>query len=229
MRTIRLKDKRHRRAQILTRFAPARLTESGGCQPLGIRTRHPRRLARGCQARGIACRVHGNTARTPRHATSQATRGQIPAPVGHSGPLRDPNVRHRQEIPARHDIPIGRSTPERLLKEKGLRTCGRKPGTKRPRREREASEGMLLRIDGSAHDWRGARPTMTLIGAMDDATGKVLSLCSHPGQGQQAYPRMLRAITLEHGPPRSVHHDRHTILRPPEGATLDDEPAGGSR
>ncbi len=28
---------------------------------------------------------------------------------------------------------------------------------------------------------------------------------------------MLRAITLEHGPPRSVHHDRHTILRPPKG------------
>jgi len=42
------------------------------------------------------------------------------------------------------------------------------------RRERLPQEGMLVQIDGSIHDWLEDRgPRMTLLLAVDDATGTV--------------------------------------------------------
>ena len=34
---------------------------------------------------------------------------------------------------------------------------------------------------------------------------------------------MLREVTLQYGIPASVYHDKHTILRSPKQATIDDE------
>jgi len=49
----------------------------------------------------------------------------------------------------------------------------RRPPKHRSRRERYPREGMLLQIDGSRHDWlEGRGPWMSLVGAIDDATGK---------------------------------------------------------
>ena len=227
MGTIILKDKQQRQAEILTRLAAARLTGPEAAQLLGISTRHLRRLAARFGTEGPACLVHGNTGRRPGHATGQASKEKVLALAGEGGPLRDFNVCHLQEILAQHDIAMGRSTLDRLLKEMGLRRSGRKPGARRQRRERKAAEGMLLQIDGSPHDWlEGRGPRMTLVGATDDATGKIPYLCFHPSESQEAYLRMLRAITLEHGLPMSLYHDRHTILRSPKEATVDDELAG---
>ena len=41
------------------------------------------------------------------------------------------------------------------------------------RRKRYPREGMLLQVDGSRHDWlQGQGPYLTLVGAIDDATGE---------------------------------------------------------
>jgi hypothetical protein len=45
------------------------------------------------------------------------------------------------------------------------------------RRERAGREGALVLIDGSRHDWlEGRGPRFTLVGAMDDASGRILAL-----------------------------------------------------
>src|SRR4030042_1985699 len=86
---------------------------------------------------------------------------------------------------------------------------------------------MLLQIDGSPHDWLSGRgPRITLIGAIDDATGKIIRAVFRPTEDQEGYLILMRSIALEHGLPESFHHGRHTILRSPKEATIEDELAG---
>jgi len=64
------------------------------------------------------------------------------------------------------------------------------------------------------------------MGAVDDATGKMVYGNFRPTEDQAGYLMMLRSIALNYGLPEIVYHDRHTILRSPKTATLDDELAG---
>lgn len=86
---------------------------------------------------------------------------------------------------------------------------------------------MLLQIDGSPFEWLEDRgPKATLIGAIDDATGKVLFLHFRPTEDQIGYLLLLRNIAQQFGLPMSIYHDRHTILRSPKEPTIEEQLAG---
>jgi hypothetical protein len=86
---------------------------------------------------------------------------------------------------------------------------------------------MLLQIDGSPFAWlEGRGPKAELIGAIDDATGKVLFLHFRPSEDQVGYLILLRSIAQRYGLPMSIYHDRHTILRSPKQPTLEEQLAG---
>jgi hypothetical protein len=94
-------------------------------------------------------------------------------------------------------------------------------------RERKSAEGMMLQTDASPHDWlEGRGPEMDLLGAIDDATGKVVYAHFRPTEDQVGYLLMLRTVALSYGLPHIIYHDRHTILRSPKQATIEDELAG---
>jgi transposase len=228
MRTITVTDKQQRQAEILTRLLAGRLSPSEAAQLLCVSARHLRRLKSRFEQEGIAALVHGNTGRAPTHKTDQEIVAQVQALAGAGGIYQGFNTCHLQEMLAeRHGISLGRSTLDRLLKEQGATKPAKARQVRRQRRERKAAEGMLLQMDGSPHDWlEGRAPRLCLIGAIDDATGKVLYLRFHPSETQDAYLRMLRTIAKEHGLPMSAYHDKHTILRSPKKATIDDELAG---
>jgi hypothetical protein len=67
---------------------------------------------------------------------------------------------------------------------------------------------------------------LTLLGAIDDATGQVLYLHFQSTEDQAGYLPVLRTIAQTHGLPLSYYHDRHTILHSPKGPPVDDELAG---
>lgn len=67
---------------------------------------------------------------------------------------------------------------------------------------------------------------MCLVGAIDDATGEVLYGRFSPTEDQRSYLLLLRAITVEHGIPQAIYHDRHSILRSPKEATLEEQLQG---
>jgi hypothetical protein len=116
---------------------------------------------------------------------------------------------------------------DRLLKQHGLRQAAHPPSVHRRRRTRRAAEGMLLQIDGSSHAWLEERgPRLTLHGAIDDATGKVLAALFRPTEDQVGYFLLFRTIAESYGLPMAVYHDRHTILLSPQKPTLEDELAG---
>src|ERR1041384_2642688 len=71
-----------------------------------------------------------------------------------------------------------------------------------------------------------ARLCLKPLGAIDDATGKVVYAQFRPSEDQIGYLLMLRTVALTHGLPHILYHDRHTILRSPKQATIEDELAG---
>lgn len=72
---------------------------------------------------------------------------------------------------------------------------------------------MLLQVDGSRHDWlQGRGPYLTLVGAVDDATGKVPAALFRQQEDAQGYMLMLKEVIERHGVPLALYSDRHGIL-----------------
>jgi hypothetical protein len=78
-----------------------------------------------------------------------------------------------------------------------------------------AAEGLLLQLDGSRHDWLEERgPRLTLVGAIDDATGSVPAATFRDQEDAAAYLEILRATIVDHGLPGALYHDRHSAFAP---------------
>jgi transposase len=229
MRTITLNEKQQREVEILTRLQAEALDVATAAELLGVSARQVRRLRACFRQEGMAAVVHGNSGRHPVNRTDPALRERILVLAGPEGQYHDLNVCHLQELLEREEqIVIGRSTLDRLLKQAGLRKPAKiAPPVHRRRRLRRPAEGMLLQIDSSPFAWleeRGAQAD--LIGAIDDATGKVLFLHFRPSEDQVGYLLLLRSIAQCYGLPMSLYHDRHTILRSPKQPTLEEQLAG---
>lgn len=73
---------------------------------------------------------------------------------------------------------------------------------------------MLLQIDGSPHHWLGEdQPSLTLLGAIDDATGRIVAALFREQEDAQGYFLLLRQVLLSHGIPLDLYHDRHGIFQ----------------
>jgi transposase len=229
MRTITLSSQQQHDVEILVRLEAGALDVATAAELLGVSTRQVRRLRTRYRAEGLAAVVHGNQGRTPANRTDPAVVECIVQLAGPSGKYYDLNTCHLQEVLAREEqIEIGRSTLDRLLKQAGVRQAAPVAGqVHRRRRERRAAEGMLLQIDGSPFAWLEERAAKaSLLGAIDDATSKILFLLLRPSEDQVGYLLLLRSIAQRYGLPMSIYHDRHTILRSPKQATLDEQLAG---
>lgn len=230
MESVTLNETEQRKAQILARLVSGSLSTGQAATLLGLSQRQARRLCARYQKEGMAAVLHGNRQRQPHNKTDAATVAQVMTLAGEGGPYFGFSACHLQEMLAqRHDLHIGRSTLDRLLKEQGIKKCRKRAIQRRPhqKRERQPAEGMLLQIDGSLHDWlEGRGRKLCLVGAIDDATGKVLYLHFHLSETQEAYLLLLRTIAQERGLPMAAYHDKHTILRSPKKATIEDELAG---
>jgi hypothetical protein len=78
-----------------------------------------------------------------------------------------------------------------------------------------AAEGLLLQLDGSRHVWLEERgPRLTLVGAIDDATGSVPAATFRDQEDAAAYLEILRATIVDHGLPGALYHDRHSAFAP---------------
>jgi hypothetical protein len=75
------------------------------------------------------------------------------------------------------------------------------------------AEGMMLQVDGSPHDWlQGRGPRMCLIGAIDDASGKVPRAFFAQAESSWGYLRLFFDIFKHQGLPQSIYADRHSVF-----------------
>src|ERR1039457_436875 len=105
---------------------------------------------------------------------------------------------------------LGRETLRRLLRSAGIASPRkRRAPTHRQRRLPRAREGEMLLLDASLHRWLEDRgPQLTLLGFLDDATGKVLVAEFFPNEDARGYFRLLRCLLRLFGVPLSFYGDR---------------------
>lgn len=228
--TIRLGAEQERRRRVLELVLAAELSGRRAAELLGLSGRQLKRLKAAYRRGGPAALVHGNAGRTPWHALAPATRARVLelARTTYAGL----NHQHLTEKLAEAEgLRLDRSTVRRILQAAGLASPRPRRAPKhRARRERLPREGMLLQADGSRHRWLGPeRPYLTLIGAIDDATGTVPGALFRAQEDAQGYLLVLRAVVLARGIPLALYVDRHGIFRKStrEPLSLEEELAGG--
>src|SRR5213594_4324678 len=140
------------------------------------------------QSKGV---VHGNRGRPSKHKAKEKTVKHIVELA--RGEYRGFNDHHLTEkLREEQNIELCREKIRQILRSHGIASPRKRRGLKhRSRRERRAAEGMMLQVDGSPHDWlEGRGPCLCLIGAIDDATGKVLGAFFEEAESSWAYFRL---------------------------------------
>jgi len=131
------------------------------------------------------------------------------------GKYRGFNDTHMWEkLNQKEGIRVGRETLRGMLRQAGIGAVRRhRPPKHRKRRERRPQEGLMLLFDGSPHDWlEGRGPKLNLVGAIDDATGKMPWGSFADAATTEGYLELVAEITKRKGIPASVYADRHSIF-----------------
>src|SRR5450759_4042777 len=125
---------------------------------------------------------------------------------------------------------ISRASVRRMLRAAGIGSPRKRRARKhRQRRERKAQAGLMVLWDGSRHDWLAERgPMLSLMGAVDDATGELLAGAHFVEQECAAgYLKVLKAMVADKGVPWSAYMDQHgSLKRNDEHWTLEEELRG---
>jgi hypothetical protein len=104
-----------------------------------------------------------------------------------------------EKLREHHGLAVSRESVRRLR-----RALGR-PAVHRRRQ--------LLQLDGSPFDWlEGRGPTMTLLGAIDDATSTVVALHFRPTEDLHGYATLLHQVFTTVGLPVALYGDGVNIL-----------------
>jgi transposase len=213
--TITMTSREQRRAWVLTRVLKRELTMTEAADLVGLSERQLWRLRVAFERDGPAGLVHGNRGRPSGRRLDDSLRARLIHL--RETTYADVNDTHLAELLAeREDILISRSSLRRILRSAGLASPRRRrPPRHRSRRERMPAEGLLLQLDGSRHDWLETRgPWLTLVGAIDDATGRVPAATFRDQEDAAAYLEILHTTIATHGLPGALYHDRHAAFAP---------------
>ncbi len=227
--TISLNQREQQRLKVLNQVERSELSGEDAAVLMGLGLRQVRRLLAAYRREGGAALAHGNRGRRPVHALSDEIRRQVVDLA--RGRYEGFNHHHLTELLAEQEgLVVSRSSVWRILTAAGLKSSRhRRPAKHRCRRERYSQEGMLLQIDGSQHDWlEGRGPYLTLVAAIDDATGTVAGAVFRDQEDAQGYFLMLREVISANGVPLALYSDRHSIFQrsPKERETLEEQLAG---
>jgi transposase len=218
---ITMSSREQRRAWVLSRLMAGELGVTEAARVLGLSERSIRRLRLRMTREGPSGLVHGNRGRASSRRLSDATKARVLELAAET--YHDVNDTHLSELLAeREGITISRVSVRRLLRHAGRAPQRvRRAPQHRSRRDRKTREGLLLQTDGSQHDWLGDRgPRLTLVGYIDDATGRVTGATFRDAEDSAGYLEALLATLRRYGVPGAIYHDRAGIFEPPEKTPL---------
>src|SRR5712692_6093392 len=221
--TISLNMQEQKRAMVLNRIQAGQLSVAQAAGVLDLSARHVRRILAAYEKEGPAALAHGNRGRKPAHRISETVRAQVVdlARTKYQGC----NQQHlRDLLHEREGIMLSRSSVRRIVEQAGLAPPRpHKRRIHRRRRQRYPQEGMLVQIDASRHAWLQERgPWLTLVAAIDDATGKLAAAVFREQEDAAGYFLLARQLVEGYGRPLAFYHDRHGIFAPTGVATEAD-------
>jgi transposase len=219
--TITMTTIEQRRAWVLTKVMAGEVAVAEAAELLGLSLRSTWRLKGRFAREGPAGLVHGNRGRASPRRIDEPTRERVRALA--RGRYDGANDSHLAELLAEHEgIAVSRVSVRRILRAAGIASPRRRrPPRHRSRRDRMPQAGLLLQTDGSRHDWLGDRgPRLTLVAAIDDATGVVTGATFRDQEDAAGYLTVLRDTIRRYGLPLALYRDRHGIFETPRGQPL---------
>ena len=182
---------------------------------MGVSERHTKRLLAAYRKHGAAALAHGNRGRRPHNAVPEAAAATVVkrASNGYAGA----NHSHLTELlrERKEGIDLSRPTVRRILVRAGIGSPrSRRSQRHRFRRRRMPQEGVLLQIDGSQYPWLEDRgPKLTLLIAVDDATGTVAQAIFHHTEDTRGYLVLLEGLVRQWGIPLALYSNRHAAFK----------------
>ena len=202
------------RIQVLNSVLEYQLPIAQAAEIIGVSERHTKRLLAAYRKVGPAALAHGNRGRRPHNATPEVAAAAVVklASNGYAGA----NHTHLTELlREREGIDLSRPTLRRILVKAGIGSPRRRRSQQhRFRRRRMPQEGMLVQIDGSHHPWLEDRgPKLTLLIAVDDATGTVAQAAFRTTEDTRGYLVLLEGLVRQWGIPLALYSDRHSAFK----------------
>lgn len=199
--------KDEQRLQVIGDFREGNISRSRAAELCQVSIRTISRLTRKVRVSGPSAVKHGNRGKTPANKSSLAVEMEAVALV--KSTYFDFNMHHAWEIlKEKHGLTVSYDTFWRWCnKHKVGRRKKRRPSKARVARERMASRGMMLQMDGSFHAWNG-REKWCLIGAIDDASSEVPACRFFESEDTFSTMSVLDEVITKNGIPFSVYVDR---------------------
>jgi transposase len=211
---LTLSAKEQNRLQILNGVLERHWSMQEAAPLLGVSERQGWRLLGAYRKEGARGLAHKNRGRVPPNATPDIIQRRVVALAQER--YQRVNHTHLTELLAeREGLMLSRPTVRRILVRAGLSSPRqRRPPQHRCRRQRMPQEGMLLQLDGSSHAWLEDRgPWLTLLLAIDDATGTAPYALFQEQEDTRGYMSLLQGIIEGRGVPLAVYIDGHSVFQ----------------
>ena len=222
MTTLTMQDEK--RLDVIQRVYRGELTVVQAALVMGVSERQCYRVKARVGKAGAKGVVHGNRGRRCKRKIKENTVKRI---VGLArGKYQGFNDHHLTEkLKEQEQIDLSREKIRRILRAEGIGSPRKRRGIKhRSRRERRASEGMMLQVDGSPHDWlQGRGPPLCLIGAIDDATNTVMGAFFTQAESSWGYFTLFSDTFGQYGLPQSIYSDCHSVFFTDREPTIDEQ------
>lgn len=222
MTTLTMKEEK--RLMVIERVFRGEATVAEAALVLGISERQCYRIKARVVNDGAKGVIHRNRGvRCKRRVSERLCQRILKLAQGKYLGLNDHHL--TEKLKEEQQIELSRETIRRLLRAQGIGSPKKRRGVKhRSRRERRMAEGMMLQVDGSAHDWlEGRGPRLCLIGAIDDATGKVMGGFFTQAESCWGYFHLFSTIFKEHGLPQSIYSDCHSVFWTDRQPTVEEQ------
>jgi len=222
---VMMSGKELRRVHVIRQAMEKKLTQVEAGTLVGLTARQIRRLIQRVRQEGDRGLVHRGRGQPSNRRIAARVKAQVlrlyEKRYGDFGPTLA-----AEKLAERHGIALSAETLRGWLLEKGVDHFRRRKRPHRAWRERKASVGELVQLDGSHHDWfEGRGPRCVLLAYIDDASSRVWArFYEYEGTvpALDSFGRYVR----RYGLPLAVYTDKHTTYKSPGEPTVEEQLAG---
>jgi transposase len=202
------------RLEVIQRACRKTLTQAQAADLLHLSLRHVKRLCKAYKAAGASSLISRRRGRPSNNRLSAEVIAQVSELLRTHYYDFGSTLAH-EKLREAHGLSLGlESVRQLMIRERLWQPRRARRVVIHQLRERRASLGELIRIDGSPHDWfEGRAPKCTLLVMVDDATSRLMHMQFVAAETTFNYFAAVRSYITLHGKPRAFYSDKFSVFR----------------